>query len=69
MKCSTYQLRVKFVSVQMCYIFVSGFLNVNKVHDETGGNSWEVTTFDGFCIMKKVFTLLQASMEIEQLSG
>jgi hypothetical protein len=44
------------------------FLNVNKVHDETGGNSWEVTTFDGFCIMKKAFTLLQASMEIEQLS-
>jgi hypothetical protein len=43
-------------------------LNVNKAHDETGRNSWEVKTFDGFCIMKKAFTLLQASVEIEQLS-
>jgi hypothetical protein len=52
----------------MFYIFVSGFLKANKVHVETRGLSWEVTTFDGFYIMKKAFALLQASMEIEQLS-
>jgi hypothetical protein len=52
----------------MFYVIFSGFLKANKVHDETRGLSWEVTTFDGFCIMKKAFTLLQASMEIEQLS-
>jgi hypothetical protein len=52
----------------MFHIFFSGFLNADEVHNETGRNSWEVTTFDGFCIMKKAFALLQASMEIEQLS-
>ena len=35
---------------------------------ETGGNSWEATTFDGFCVLKKAFTLIQSSMEIEQMS-
>lgn len=51
--------------------FISGFLNMNKVPGtkyETGGNSWEVTTFDGFCVLKKAFTLIQSSMEIEQMS-
>jgi hypothetical protein len=51
--------------------FISGFLNMNKVPDtkyETGSNSWEVITFDGFCALKKAFTLIQSSMEIEQLS-
>jgi hypothetical protein len=38
------------------------------VHVGSGGFSWEVTTFDGFYIMKKAFALLQASMEVEQLS-
>ena len=51
--------------------FISGFIAMNKVPGrkyETEGTSWEVTTFDGFCVLKKVFTVVQSSMEIEQLS-
>jgi hypothetical protein len=35
---------------------------------ENEGTSWEVTTFDGFCVLKKVFAVIQSSVEIEQLS-
>jgi hypothetical protein len=35
---------------------------------ENEGTSWEVTTLDGFCVLKKAFTVIQSSMEIEQLS-
>jgi len=34
----------------------------------TEGTSWEVTTFDGFCVLKKVLSVIQSSVEIEQLS-
>jgi hypothetical protein len=51
--------------------FLSGFLSMSKVPGtkyETEVNSWEVITFDGFCVLKKAFTLIQSSVEIEQLS-
>jgi hypothetical protein len=35
---------------------------------ETEGASWEVTTLDGFYVLKKVFSVIQSSVEIEQLS-
>jgi hypothetical protein len=55
----------------MLHHFISGFPNKNKVQgpiSEAGSNSWELTTFDGFCILRKAFTIFQASVEIEQLS-
>jgi hypothetical protein len=55
----------------MFHHLISGFPNVNKVQgtiSEMGSNSWEQTTFDGFYILRKAFTIFQASMEIEQLS-
>jgi len=51
--------------------FIPGDLNTNKVPGrkyESEGTCWEVTTFDGFCVLKKVFSVIQSSMEIEQLS-
>ncbi|XP_069671907.1 uncharacterized protein Sptz isoform X2 [Periplaneta americana] len=46
------------------------FLNANEIRHKEGENkgiSWEVTTFDGFCILKKALAVFQASMEVEQL--
>lgn len=51
--------------------FISGFPNINKVHgtiNEVGNNSWELKTFDGFCVLRKAFAIFQASVEIERLS-
>ncbi|XP_021918501.1 uncharacterized protein LOC110829239 isoform X4 [Zootermopsis nevadensis] len=48
-----------------------GFPNINKVHgtiNEVGNNSWELKTFDGFCVLRKAFAIFQASVEIERLS-
>ena len=66
-----YQVGVQYFRVYILNNFISGFVNMNKVpgrKHETEGTSWEVTTFDGFCVLKKVFSVIQSSMELEQLS-
>jgi len=66
-----YYVGVQYFCAYVLNNFISGFLNTNKVPGrkyETEGTSWEVTTFDGFCVLKKVFAVIQSSVEIEQLS-
>jgi len=65
------QVGVQYFCVCVLNNFISGSLDTKKVPGrkcETEGTSWEVTTFDGFCVLKKVFSVIQSSMEIEQLS-
>jgi exoribonuclease II len=66
-----YQAGFQYFCAYVPNNFISGFLNTNKVPGrkyETESTSWEVTTFDGFCVLKKVFSVIQSSVEIEQLS-
>jgi len=65
------QVGVKYFCACVLNNFISGFRNMKKVPGrkyETEGTSWEVTTFDGFCVLKKVFSVIHSSVEIEQLS-